>query len=99
MGEKSREYFAAWLSTHRPNFVVVHTENSTSFFRHPLSITIKRQGKGYLFSIVTNKGIYETELEEGFNAFCPDKYTENSISIMDMKNSIEIVERYQKDEF
>ncbi len=97
MGEKSREYLAGWLLNHRPNFVVIHTENSTSFFQHPSSITLKCQGKGYIFSVLMERDTYETELEENFNAFCPDKYTEDSISIMDMKRRIEIIERYQKD--
>ncbi len=99
MGEKSREYFAVWLTNHRPTFVVIHTENSTNFFQQPMSLTLKRQGKGYAFSVRTDKELCELELDIEFNAFCSDKYTENSITIMDMKSSVEVIEKYQRNGF
>ncbi len=42
MGEKSREYLAAWLSTHKPNFVVIHTEKFTKFFEFPVILEMER---------------------------------------------------------
>jgi hypothetical protein len=96
MGEKSREYFAMWLSSHKPNFVVVHTQQSTHFFRSPSFINLKRRGKGYIFSLKADDLFLEIELDEEFNAFCLDKFKENAVSLMDMKNSVEVIEEYER---
>ncbi len=99
LSEKSREYIASWLSSHRPNFVVVHTQNFTEFFQDPLSLGIKSKGNGYMFFLNSAEGIsLEIELNEKFNAFCIDKYSEEELSIVDLKNSIEIIEKYKNDE-
>ncbi|GEM_PF-1559030 len=99
MGEKSREYIAAWLSSHRPNFVVIHTKNFTEFFQDPLSLGIKRKGNGYMFFLNSVEEInVEIELNENFNAFCVNKYSEETLSIVDSRNSIEIIEKYKNDE-
>ncbi len=96
MGERSREYFAVWLAGHKPNFVVAHTQESTHFFRFPSFINLKRVGKGYVFSLKSDGFSFKMELEEGFNAFCMDKYLENSVSLVDSKCSVEIIEEYDK---
>ncbi len=97
MGEKSREYLAAWLASHRPNFVVIHTEKFTKFFKFPVFLGIERRGENYIFLLHTfDRTITEVELNERFNAFCIDKYTEQELSIIDMKTSIEIIEKYEK---
>ncbi len=99
MGEKSREYVASWLSNHRPNFVVIHTKKFTEFFQEPLSLGIKRRGEGYTFFLHSVEGEnVEVELGENFNAFCVDKYSEEAVSIVDLKNSIDIIEKYKNDE-
>lgn len=97
LGEKSREYLAAWLSSHKPNFVVIHTEKLTNFFKFPAFLGMEQRGKNYIFSLHAFDGTtIEVELSERFNVFCIDKYTEWELSIVDMRTSIEIIEKYQK---
>lgn len=98
MGEKSKEYLTAWLANHRPCFIILNTPDSTDFFQNPSRLNLKRRGGFYTLSVFTVRGeSVEIELDTNFNAFCMDRYNERQLSIVDSKNTVEIVERYASD--
>ncbi len=95
MGEKSKEYLMIWLANHRPCFVILNTPDSTEFFQNPSRLNLKRKGDFYTFYVFSFDGeMVEVELDRNFSAFCPDRYDERHLSIVDSKNTVEIVERY-----
>lgn len=98
MGEKSKEYLTAWLANHRPCFIVLNTPDSMDFFQNPSRLRLKRKGNLYTFSVFTVKGeSVEIELDSNFSAFCMDRHNEKQLSIVDSRNTVEIVERYALD--
>lgn len=95
MSEKSKMFVAEWLFDHKPEFVIVNSESSVEFFKSPVRIGLKFNGKCYHLFVESNSTKFEMDIESDFTALCPDKYNENTLLIVDSTNSVEIVENYK----
>lgn len=95
MSEKSRMFVAEWLFDHKPEFVIINSRDSVDFFKSPVRISLKFNGKCYHLSVDLDSTKFEMDIENEFTALCPDKYNESTLLIVDSMNSVEIVENYK----